>query len=159
MYDALLVRNSVSVFVVPRFSTAIMRIKNTFTVVPDDGSSNTWREARCYDTAIGLVDAREILKPFEFGQVDLIPVLDDVLALMAIRVLALLLGLESKSSSVFRKWNVDRTQNYLYPSSFRYRCAVRTLISLSSPCFSLTSSRARKSASLSAVMNFPSSWR
>jgi hypothetical protein len=81
--------------VVPGFSAAIVRIENTFVVIPNHGPSDS-RKGGCDDGAVRFKDTGTILKTLESGEVDFFSVIYDVFAFMAIGKLTLLLRFKSE---------------------------------------------------------------
>jgi hypothetical protein len=82
--------------VVPGFSAAIVRIENTFVVIPNHGPSDSSRKGGCDDGAVRFEDTGTILKTLESGEVDFFSIIYDVVAFMAVGKLTLLLRFKSE---------------------------------------------------------------
>jgi hypothetical protein len=77
-----------------------MGIKNTLVMIPDHCSSSSRRKTGRSNRPIGVEDAGMILKAFEGWQVDLCSVIHDIVAFMAIRILAFFLRPETGNKLV-----------------------------------------------------------
>jgi hypothetical protein len=82
--------------VVPGFPAAIVRIENTFIVIPNHGPSDSSRKGGCDDRAVCFKDTGTILKTLESGEVDFFSVIYDIVAFMAVGKLTLLLRFKSE---------------------------------------------------------------
>lgn len=81
----------VGILVVPGLSTAIMRVENTFIMIPDHGASSSGGKTGRDDGPIRQKDAGAILEPFERRQVNFFSVMNNIVAFVPVRKLTFLL--------------------------------------------------------------------